>query len=199
MMRDPNALGPVLPTLPTERMLVRALGKRDLDALLEIWGDASVMRFMAHPPLADRGEAADFLAGIERGWREKNLFQWGLAWRGSDEVIGTITLADVEWTHRRAEIGFALARRYWRRGVMGEAVSAVLDYAFGTLGLHRIEADSDPRNEASMALLERLGFQREGFQRERYFDLGEIQDAVLFGLLAREWRERTDREGASSR
>jgi RimJ/RimL family protein N-acetyltransferase len=82
---------------------------------------------------------------------------------------------------------------------MGEAVSAVLDYAFGTLGLHRIEADSDPRNDASMALLERLGFQREGFQRERYFDLGEIQDAVLFGLLAREWRERTDREGASSR
>ncbi|MBZ0113487.1 MAG: GNAT family N-acetyltransferase [Thermoanaerobaculia bacterium] len=175
--------------------MIRALDERDLDALLEIWGDPSVMRYMAHPPLADRAATADFLAGIDQGWREKTLFQWGVAWRENGEVIGTVTLAELEWTHRRAEIGFALARRHWRRGVMGEAVRAVLDYAFGPLGLHRIEADTDPRNQASMSLLEGLGFLREGFQRERYFDLGEIQDAMMFGLLAREWRERTEQEG----
>jgi RimJ/RimL family protein N-acetyltransferase len=66
---------------------------------------------------------------------------------------------------------------------MPDALTALLDHAFGDLGLHRIEADVDPRNEASLRLLEKLGFRREGYLRERYLKDDEIQDTVLLGLL----------------
>ena len=71
-----------------------------------------------------------------------------------------------------------------------EALVAVVDYAFGPLGLRRLEADTDPRNEASNRALERLGFVREGVLRERWRVADEISDTFLFGLLAREWHAR---------
>ena len=70
---------------------------------------------------------------------------------------------------------------------MSEATSTLLRFAFEELGLHRVEADVDPRNEASIRLLQRLGFQREGYLRERYFVGEEISDTIFYGLLRREW------------
>ena len=70
---------------------------------------------------------------------------------------------------------------------MNEALHALLDYAFEELALHRIEADVDPRNTPSIRTVERLGFQREGYLRERWKVNGEIQDTVFFGLLRPEW------------
>jgi RimJ/RimL family protein N-acetyltransferase len=68
-----------------------------------------------------------------------------------------------------------------------EALGALLDWAFADLGLRRIEADVDPRNAASIRTLEHLGFVREGYLRERWNVAGEVQDALFYGLLAREW------------
>lgn len=70
---------------------------------------------------------------------------------------------------------------------MQEALRALLGYAFGELNLERIEADVDPRNEASIRTLERLGFKKEGYLRERWKVNGEVQDAIFYGLLRREW------------
>ena len=70
---------------------------------------------------------------------------------------------------------------------MKETLTAVFNYAFDELNFHRIEADVDPRNAASIRALERLGFQREGYMRERWHVNGEIQDAVFFGLLKPDW------------
>jgi RimJ/RimL family protein N-acetyltransferase len=72
---------------------------------------------------------------------------------------------------------------------MSEALRLLVDFAFGSLGLHRLEADVDPRNGPSLRLLERLGFRREGLLRERYHAQGEIQDSVILGLLAPEWQQ----------
>jgi RimJ/RimL family protein N-acetyltransferase len=73
---------------------------------------------------------------------------------------------------------------------MHEALQATLGYAFHILDLHRIEADVDPRNQASIKTLERLGFQREGLLRERWQVGGEIQDSLFYGLLRRDWEEK---------
>jgi RimJ/RimL family protein N-acetyltransferase len=76
---------------------------------------------------------------------------------------------------------------------MTEALTLLFDFAFETLDFHRLEADADPRNERSLRLLERLGFLREGYFRERYHVAGEIQDSVMLGLLRRDWRQRAAR------
>jgi len=70
---------------------------------------------------------------------------------------------------------------------MAEALPLLLDHAFSDLSLNRIEADVDPRNHRSLRLLERLGFEREGYQRERHLVGGERQDSVLLGLLSSTW------------
>jgi len=71
---------------------------------------------------------------------------------------------------------------------MHEALQALLDFGFGELDLNRIEADIDPRNSASARTLERLGFTKEGYLRERWIVGEEVSDTALYGLLRREWR-----------
>lgn len=139
--------------------------------------------------MRSEAEARSLLDEIHACFAAKSLFQWGVARREDDRVIGTCTLYHLDRRNRRAEIGFALAREHWGRGLMQEALVALLGYAFDTLTLHRIEADVDPRNAASLRLLERLGFVREGFLRERWLVGGAVQDSVILGLLRLEWSE----------
>ncbi len=175
-----------LPTITTPRLALRWLESDDAPALLAIFGDPVVCRYWSHPPIPDLDAAAAMHRHIVRHFTERTLFQWGLAERESNAVVGTCTLASLNVEHRRAEIGFALARASWGRGYVAEALPALIDFAFDTLGLHRIEADADPRNDRSIRALEREGFHREGLLRERYHVSGETQDAALFGLLRHE-------------
>ena len=108
--------------------------------------------------------------------------------RETGEALGECALFHANEQCRRAEIGFSLRRKYWRGGYMREAASAVIDHAFGTLRLNRLEADIDPRNVASAGLLERLGFAREGLLRERWIVGDEVSDSALYGLLASDRR-----------
>lgn len=176
-----------LPTIDTARLRLRWITPADVPALASIFGDPAVCRFLLRPPLRDLAAAADLQEEITRLFVERSLFQWGLVERDSDVVVGTCTLAWLSAEHARAELGFVLAQEKWGRGYMSEALPALVRFAFDTLGLHRLEADADPRNDRSIKLLQRLGFQREGYQRERYNVNGELQDAVLFGLLRPDW------------
>nr|WP_284500417.1 GNAT family N-acetyltransferase [Microbulbifer sp. GX H0434] len=175
---------------------MRWLTGRDLPVLESIFSDRKVVRYMATEPLDTRAAAEQYLLSIREGFLAGSLYQWGIVLAG--QIVGTCTLAAIDRDNRCAEIGFALGRQHWGRGLALRAVSAVIDFAFGRLNLHRLGADADPRNGASIRLLEKLGFRREGLRRECYFHLGEIQDAMLFGLLQRDWLERACNSGGKS-
>ena len=177
-----------LPTLRGSRVLLRWMTSDDVDALLEIFGDERVVRYTSIPKLRDRNEAHHFHAEIESFFRQRTLFQWGLARVEDGRLLGSCTLSDICWEHQRAEVGFALGWAHWGQGFMREALPLLLRHAFEGLGINRLEADVDPRNAASLHLLEKLGFRREGYLRQRYLQLGERQDSVLLGLLAEDWR-----------
>ena len=183
----PMIEGDKLPTLTSERVALRWLEDSDAPALFKIFSDREVMRYWSSPPLKDEAESLELVERIRRCFAEGSLYQWGVADLCDDAIIGTCTLADVDVQNRRAEIGFILRRDRWGQGYMSEATSTLLRFAFEELGLHRVEAGVDPRNEASIRLLERLGFQREGYLRERWIVGGEINDTVLYGLLRSEW------------
>ena len=190
-----------LPTVETERLRLRWLIAADIPALSLIFGDAEVCRYWSRPALLDCAAAAALHGEIVRLFAERSLFQWGIAERETDAVVGTCTLGALSPEHRRAEVEFALARAKWGRGYIAEALPALLSFAFRTLDLHRLEADVDPRNERSIRALEREGFEREGHLRERYHVNGELQDAVLYGLLRNDWRifQRTQAPSIDSR
>lgn len=182
-----NSIWETLPTLEAERVRLRAMCDRDIDGLFAIFSSPEVMRYWSFTPLVDRDAAVGLLNQTLEGFRRRALMKWGVALRESDELIGTVTLINLDFANHRAEIGYALARAFWGHGYIQEALHAVLEYAFKDLSLHRIEADVDPRNDASIRTLERLGFQKEGYLRQRWHVGGEIQDALFYGLLRPDW------------
>ncbi len=177
-----------LPEFRAGRVRLRWLTEADVPSLFAVFSDPEVMRYWSSEPMADAGEAKSLLDDIRAHFAARTLFQWGVALSEDDRVVGTCTLLHLDGRNRRAEIGYALAREQWGRGLMREALTALLDYAFTTLGLHRVEADVDPENAASLRLLGRLGFTREGVLRERWLVGGRAHDSVMLGLLGREWR-----------
>ena len=107
--------------------------------------------------------------------------------------MGSCTIFHLDAANMRGELGYGLGSAYWNQGYMIEALTALVDFAFGTLRLRRLEADVDPRNANSLKILDKLGFQREGLLRERWNVGNEIQDTAFLGLLAKEWRNGSGR------
>jgi RimJ/RimL family protein N-acetyltransferase len=177
-----------LPTLVGPGLALRQLTAADAGRLFTLFSDPRVMRYWSRGPFSGEEEARALLVEIERGWRDDSFYQWGVVPLETGFVIGTASLFRIERDHRRAELGFAIGSAWWGRGFGGATVSLLIEHAFGSLRLSRLEADVDPRNAASLRLLERFGFQREGLLRERYHVAGEVQDSVILGLLGREWQ-----------
>lgn len=173
-----------LPELEGARVRLRVARSADAAALFEVYSDPRVLRYWSHGPWTDPAQADDWIARAWAGYATRSFLQWVIARREDDRVIGTTTLIRCVAQHRRCEIGYALGAAHWRQGLAREALDLVLSQAFTVLGLHRVEADIDPRNLASVRLVEALGFRREGQLRERYHVGGEIQDSLIYGLLA---------------
>ena len=179
-----------LPIITTPRVVLRWISEDDIDSLYEIFSDPQVMRYWSSPPLSDRDRAVELQREIADSNENNSILKWGLALRDSNTVIGTTTLFNLNLDNGRAELGYAMGRAHWGQGYMNEALNALVSHAFEVMKLRRLEADVDPRNAASIRTLERLGFQREGFLRERWHVNGEIQDALFYGLLRHEWDNR---------
>lgn len=177
-------------TLTGERVCLRSVAHTDTDAVFAIWSDPEAMRYWSHPPYTERAQAEAKLTSDLAAAAEGSAFPWAITLTGDDTLIGMFTLHQLDRSNGRAEVGYMLGRPHWGQGLATEAASLVIDYAFTTLGLRRLEADIDPRNEGSQKLLERLGFERDGYLRERWCVAGEISDSALYGLLAREWNAR---------
>ena len=178
-----------LPIITAPRVILRWISEADVDGLYEIFSDPQVMRYWSTVPLPNREAAADLQREIADHNESEKMFKWGVALRDSNLLIGTATLFNLNLDNGRAELGYAMGRAYWGKGYMNEALKALVSHSFEVMGLRRLEADVDPRNIASIRSLERLGFQREGYLRERWHVNGEIQDALFYGLLRREWRK----------
>lgn len=175
-----------LPTVHARRVRLRQLGEADLDDLFVVFSDRVAMRYWSRPAFVDIGEARAYLAAIDAGRQRGDLLQWGIEHIAEARIIGTTTLFHVDCEQGRAEIGYILGSPYWGQGYANEALTQLLLHAREHMGMRRIDADVDPRNAASLRCIERLGFIREGFARERWVVDGEVQNSVLLGLLTRE-------------
>ena len=176
-----------LPVLESARLRLRTIRDDDAAALLVLHGDAEVMRYWSTSPWTGIEQAHAHLQRVRRD-REAGVLPWAVADRASDALIGAATLFRIDPVHRHAEIGYALGRAHWGKGLASEAVRLVLHHAFDTLDLERIEADTDPRNASSCRMLERLGFVREGLLRKRWFVNNEWCDTAFYGLLREDLR-----------
>lgn len=176
-----------VPLLQTPRLRLRTITRSDIDAIYRLHADPRAMRYWSFPAWTDRQQARDWFEQRRHHAEREESWPWGLNLIDADELIGIVTLFAVNRMQRRAEVGYQLLPSYWGRGYAQEALRAALAYGFDALELNRVEADIDPRNQASCRLVERVGFRREGYLRERWHVNGEITDTALYGLLAREF------------
>jgi ribosomal-protein-alanine N-acetyltransferase len=174
------------PTLRTARLVLRRIELDDVDVVFRLNADPDVTRYFGRAPYRERAEAEkkvrDDLAALERG----DAICWGLEKDGA--LVGSARFWRWNQTHRLAELGYDLLPEAWGQGLMPEALRPILAYGFEVLQLHRAEANLDPANLASVRVLEKLGFVREGVLRENWHHDGKYTDTWTYGLLARELR-----------
>ncbi len=178
------------PALATARLDLRAPVPGDVAQLFEVFADPEVMRYWSTVPMRSASEAEAMVALSHEQFVAGTGMRWAVCRRDDARVMGTLSIFHFDAQNDRAEIGYALGRAFWGAGYMHEALTALAAFAFGPMDLRRLEADTDPRNAASIRALERLGFAREGLLRERWVVAGVVSDSLLFGLLRGDWTTR---------
>lgn len=184
------------PTLATARLRLTAMTPGDARDLFGLLSDPDVTRYMGMTPLEELGEAANLLRVFGERAATGAELRWAIRYPGEERLIGVCTLDEPYSARRRAELGYAVARSHWRQGIAAEAVRAVLAYAFGPLGLNRVEALVYAEHSASRALLAKLGFAQEGVLRQHAWENGRYWDDVVYALLAHEYAAAARRPGA---
>ena len=169
--------------LHTRDLHLRPMCMQAAEGMFTMLSNPESMKYWCDQPITDIDEAIKVLKkDLESDARGDSLC-WAVTMDGEEHMIGKCILFQYHQQNQRAEIGYILNHNFWRRGLMKQALQAVIDFAFTTLELHRIEADVDVDNTASLGLLDSLGFKREGLFKDRWRVYDEWQDSVMLALL----------------
>ncbi|HQV53647.1 MAG: GNAT family N-acetyltransferase [Flavobacteriales bacterium] len=174
------------PTLHTERLVLREITMHDVEAVFAIRSDERVMQYIGKPRAKEIKDSVELIARLKKGREDSSSITWGITTKNDPTLIGMIGYHRIQPEHYRGEIGYTLHADHWRKGIMSEAMKAVVAHGFGGLGFHSIEARTDPKNSASNALLLSNGFVREGLFKENYYWNGEFLDSAVYSKLASE-------------
>ena len=175
------------PELTTQRLCLRQFQREDAEFLLKLRTNDRVMKYLGRAKMSSVKEAEDFIQKVRKDALENHSVEWAISMEG--KLIGKLGFWRIMSQHRRAELGYNLMPDYFRKGLMSEAVSAVLKYGFEEIGLHSVEANLDPANTKSSNLLKRNGFTREGYFKESYFFDGAFTDTASYSLLKADWEK----------
>ncbi len=175
------------PDLKSERLLLRRLRLDDAGDIFDYARDPQMTPFVFWEPHRTVADTLDFLQRTIKGYEDGLPPVWGIQHVADDRIVGAIAIHDVSWMHLRAEIGYALARKYWRQGLMTEAVRRVLGYCFDALGLNRVEARCDVDNTGSWRVMEKCGMKFEGVLRQNIILHGRPRDARMHAILREDW------------
>ena len=174
-----------VPTLNTERLILKALADSDAQSLLAYRSDPEIFRYQSWKPTALE-EARDFITRYTQSFdQEGTWFQLGIFERNSMVLIGDLGLHFVD--DAQVEIGFTIAGAHHRKGYGREAVWSVIDYLFGVMKKHRVTASVDPANLASIALLKSVGMRQEAHFKKSILIDGRWEDDLQFAILEEEW------------
>lgn len=184
------------PTLHTARLRLRPFTEADTDAIFALQSNPRVLRYWDTPPWKERAQAERFIVRCKQMEQDGNGARLAIERSADDRFIGWCTLMNWDATYRSAMLGYCLDEPAWGQGFATEAASALLQWAFNTLDLNRVQSEADTRNAASGRVLEKLGFLREGTLRENCIVDGDVSDSWIYGLLRREWEQVQSRSAA---
>lgn len=172
------------PVLETNRLLLRQVTLQDAPEIYFLRSNPDVLKYLDREPFASEKEAEEMISGINRDWEANETLFWGIEWKEKPgKLIGTICFWHFKPEHDRAETGYLLHPAWWRKGIMKEALAAIVRFGFNRLQLHSIEAHISPANLASKRLLESQGFVQEAYFRENFYFQGKFLDTAVYSLI----------------
>jgi RimJ/RimL family protein N-acetyltransferase len=167
--------------------LLRPVTGADADDLYAMHSNAYVLRYWDAPPWTERARAGRFIAVCQQLADEGTGARLAIERVSDGAFLGWCGLSRWNREYRSASMGYCLNEPAWGHGYATEAARALLQWAFDTMDLNRVQAEADTRNTASARVLEKLGFLLEGTMREDCVVNGQVSDSWVFGLLRREW------------
>lgn len=174
--------------LESSRLVLRRMEKQDAKQIFRYWSDPEVVKYMNVPAFESPEEAWEMINLLNALSETEDTLRWGIEIKESGELIGSCGFNSWQLSGAyRAEIGYELGKPYWGKGYMQEALTKMFEFGYQTMGLNRIEALLFPQNTASINLLTRLGFRKEGLLREYQQDGGKFVDLYIYSLLKREF------------
>ena len=177
-----------LPTLTGSMVTLRELRMEDAPALFAALTTEEVSRFISPPPSTVDGFER-FIAWTHKQRVAGQYVCFAIIPRGSDIAIGLFQVRSLEADFGSAEWGFAIASEFWGTGVFVDGAKLVVQFAFDTIGSHRLEARAAVLNGRGNGALRKIGAVREGILRKSFIRNGECLDQSLWTILAEEWRE----------
>lgn len=177
-----------IPTLETDRLILRGMRVSDTEDMFEYARRPSVTQYLTWNPHTDPAETREYLTYVGQRYRTGDFYDWAVVDRESGHMIGTCGFTSFNCPHDTAEIGYVLNPAYQGKGLATEAVRRVLDFGFDELGLHRIEAHFMEGNDASRRLMERVGMAFEGYARESMRIKGRFCTIGTCAILRYEYR-----------
>lgn len=171
------------PHLETDRLILRQMTPADVNDLLRHFGNPEVVRFIDAQPIKTLDQANEWLRWMGSFFSASDGLRWGVERKTTGEFIGSAGLHSWNREANYAEIGYDLTPPHWGQGYATEVAQAIIEFAWEQMKLNRIEADVVSGNIASIRVLEKLGFRREGILRQRMRKGGNYYDVLLYGLL----------------
>lgn len=171
------------PELETERLILRRIKKKDVKEIFSIYSNEEVMKHFGCKPYKSIDEAKANFKRIKKAFINREGIRWGITIKEKDKLIGSAGIWRLLKEHMRGEIGYELSNVYWKKGIMTEALSEIIKFGFSKMNLHTIEANLDPANIASVKLLEKLKFQKEGHTKESFYFNGKFEDTGIYSLI----------------
>ena len=176
-------------TLETSRLLLRRFCIDDAQAMYHNWAsDDQVTNYLTWPSHTSPAITSAVLQSWVELYAEPDYYQWAIVLKSAGEQpIGSIAVVSLEDAVKKAQIGYCIGQAWWHKGIMTEALSAVIEYLFKEVGMNRIAARHDPNNPHSGDVMKKCGMKYEGTHRASDRNNQGICDAVQYAILGSEW------------
>lgn len=174
--------------IETDRLILRRYKIEDADAMYKNWAsDSEVTKFLTWQPHSSVDVSRSIIEDWLKEYSDEKYYQWAIVLKDNgNEPIGGISVVHMNEDISMVHIGYCLGRAWWRRGIMSEALKAVMDFMFDTVEVNRVEARHDPRNPNSGKVMQKCGMKYEGTLRSADRNNQGICDACYYALLRSE-------------
>ena len=183
-----------IPTLHTERLILRRMKESDADDMFEYAKRQDVTEYLRWYPHQSKKYTCDYLRYISTRYKLGDFYDWAVIERESGKMIGTCGFTSFDLPHDSAEIGYVLNPDYHGKGYGTEAARRVVEFGFSELSLHRIEARFMKENTASLHVMEKLGMTLEGYRREAMLIKQKYRTIGVCSILCHEWQTQKEKD-----